>query len=240
MAKSLQPPETGECRRAAHLTFPVDDQVGQGLELLAVELAVQVLTRVARVLEGDLARALERAGLGDADKRPVERAARQRSPHDRVLASGEEERQRRRSLAQVDAGDLSGLDALARAVEDVVGDLEGDPEREAELAEAAAAEHASGFEELAGLQRTALEIRLHGRVRVVRLAPLQRLATRKAERGVREQSNSLAIAGRSQLGERAGEEVVAGRARRIRAVGRPSRGTPAAEFGAVDQVVVNE
>src|SRR5438132_6858251 len=213
MAKSLQPPETGGCCGAGHLAFPVDDQVGQGLELLAVELAVQVLTRLARVLEGDLARALERAGLGDADKRSVERAARQRPPHDRVLAGGEEERQRRRSLAQVDAGDLSGLDALAGAVEDVVGDLEGDPERKAELAEPAAAEHASGFEELAGLQSTALEIRLHRRVRVVRLAPLKRLAARQAERGVSKQSNSLAIAGRSQFGEGAGEQVVAGRAR---------------------------
>ena len=94
--------------------------------------------RPPRVVERDLARLVERAGRGDADERAVERAAGERRADDLVLARGEDQRQRRRALAQVDAGDLAGLDRLARAVEDVVGDLERDPEREPERARAAA------------------------------------------------------------------------------------------------------
>ena len=126
----------GDAAEPDHSRLPVDDGVGEGLELLAAERAVEAGARAARVVERDLARALERAGLGDADERAVERPAGERAPDDRVLARGEEQRQRRRALAQVGAGDLAGLDRLARAVEDVVGDLEGDPEREPELAEA--------------------------------------------------------------------------------------------------------
>ena len=66
----------------------------------------------------------------------------------------------------------------ARAVENVVRDLEGDPEREAEgaqVAVAAAPEQACRLEELRGLERTALEVALDGCVRVVRLGPLERL-----------------------------------------------------------------
>ena len=55
----------------------------------------------------------------------------------RVVLRGEDQRQRRRTVAQVGACDLAGLDRLAGAVEDVVDDLEGDPEVRAELAAAA-------------------------------------------------------------------------------------------------------
>ena len=102
---------------------------------------------------------------------------------DLVLARREDQRQRRRPLAEVDAGDLPGLDRLAGAVEDVVRDLERDPEREPERAESCPrAEHAGRLEELPGLQRAALEIGLDRRVRVVRLAALHRLAAGEAER----------------------------------------------------------
>ena len=82
------------------------------------------------------------------------------------------------------------------AVEDVVGDLERDAEREAVLARAAA-EPARRLEELARLQRAALDVRLDGRRRVVRLRPLQRLAAREAERGVGEDLDRLGVAGRA-------------------------------------------
>src|SRR5690349_24792846 len=143
--------------------LPVDDGVGEGLELVAPQMAVEARSRAAGVVERDLTRRLERAGLGDAHERAVEGAAGQRAPHRRVLARGEDQREGRRALAQVGAGDLAGLDRLARAVEDVVRDLEGDPEREAELAErpvAAAAEQARGLEQLPGLEGAALEVRL--------------------------------------------------------------------------------
>jgi hypothetical protein len=88
-------------------------------------------------------------------------------------------------VAQVGAGDLAGLDRLACAVEDVVGDLERDAERQAEFARPAA-EPARGLEQLPRLQGAALQVRLDRRVRVMRLRPLHRLAAREAERRVRE------------------------------------------------------
>ena len=102
--------------------------------------------------------------------------------HDLVLLRGEQERHRRRPLAQVGAGDLPGLLGLAGAVEDVVGDLEGDPEREAVRAErrvAAGAEQAGGLEELPGLERAALEVGVDRRLGTACLRALQRLAARE-------------------------------------------------------------
>ena len=87
------------------------------------------------VVERHLARLVESAGRGDPHERAVHRPAGERCPHDRIPLRGEEERQGRRPVTEVGAGDLAGLDRGARAVEDVVGDLEGDPEREAVLAE---------------------------------------------------------------------------------------------------------
>src|SRR5205085_7129643 len=135
-------------------------------------------------------RAVEGSGLGDADQRPVERPAGERAPDGLVLARGQDQRQRRRALAQVGAGDLAGLDRLAGAVEDVVRDLEGDAQREPELAEAAVAaapEQAPRLEELPRLQRAALEVALDARFGVARLRPLQRLAPRERERRAREE-----------------------------------------------------
>ena len=103
-------------------------------------MPVEAGAGAAGVVEGKLAGRVERPGLGDADERAVERPAGERTPHGRVLAPRQDQRQRRRSFAQVGAGDLAGLDRLARAVEDVVGDLEGDPECEPELEAALAAE----------------------------------------------------------------------------------------------------
>src|SRR5262249_38817883 len=101
-----------------------------------------------------------------------------------ILAAREDQRQGRGPLAEVDPCDLPRLDGLPRAVEDVVGDLERDPEREAERAEVAPAragsEQAGGLEQLPRLQSAALEIGIDGRVGVVRLAALHRLAASKA------------------------------------------------------------
>ena len=136
---------------------------------------------------------------------------------------------------------LPGLDRVARAVEDVVRDLERDPEVEPEAAERPArAERAGRLEELPRLQRAALEVRLDGRVRVVELAPLHRLAAGEAEARVGEHRDGADVAVGGELGEGAGEEVVAGRAGGAGAVrgpgGRLARDVP----GAVDQVVVDE
>src|SRR6185312_11869913 len=172
----------------------------------------------AGVVEGELAGRLERAGLGDADERAVERPAGERAPDALVLAGGQDQRQRRRSLAQVGAGNLAGLDRLSRAVEDVVGDLEGDPEREPELAEArvsAAAEQARGLEQLPGLERTAGQVVVDARVRVVGLRALERLASGQGEGRAGQALHRGAVAGRGEFGECPGEQVVAGRARRF-------------------------
>ena len=69
------------CRRAASRSArPVDDRVGERLELLAADRAVEAaLAPLASVVEGGLAGALERAGRGDA-RRARPRAARPRAP----------------------------------------------------------------------------------------------------------------------------------------------------------------
>src|SRR5436189_5600965 len=149
-------------------------------------MAVEASTRLMGVIEGDEAGAVDCSRLGDADQRAVEGAARQRAAHSVVLARGKDQRQRRRALAQVGAGDLARLDRLPGAVEDVVRDLERDPEGEAERAEAAVAaapEQAGSFEELRRLEGTALEVALDGRLRVVRLRTLQRLAAPERQGG---------------------------------------------------------
>ena len=72
------------------------------------------------------------------------------------------------------------------------------------------------------------------------LTPLQRLASREREAGVRENGDRCAVAGLGELGEGAGEEVVAGSTRGVGPVSRPRRGPPAPHARAVDQVVVDE
>ena len=137
-----------------------------------MQLAVQGGARPPRIVERDLAGALERPGRGDADERALVRAAGECATDDLVLAGGEDQRQRRRPLAQVDACDLARLDRLSGAIEDVVRDLECDPERQPERAEVlafrAAAEPASRLEQLAGLEPAALEVGLDRRVGIVR------------------------------------------------------------------------
>ena len=82
-------------------------------------------------------------------------------------------------------GNLASLDRLARAVENVVGDLERDAEQSPVLA-VAAPEHARGSEELSRLQRAPLEVGVDGHVRIVLLLPLHRLPARKTECRLRE------------------------------------------------------
>jgi hypothetical protein len=117
----------------------------------------EMRARLGGVAQCDLAGLVQRARLGDADERALERPARERLPHDRVLTGGEDQGQGRRAFPEVVSGELPGLDRRAGAVEDVVGDLEGDPQREPEAANrlVAASEQARGAEELGGLQRAA-------------------------------------------------------------------------------------
>src|SRR5436305_13985193 len=210
------------------------------LELLALG-TVECGSRALRVLDRELARAFERSRLRDANERSALRPAAERTVDGLVLLRGQDQRQRRRAVAQVGTGDLAGLDRLAGAVEDVVHDLEDDPEVRAELAQRlAAAEDACRLEELRGLERTAFEVRLDARVGVVALAPLDRLAAHHAECRVGEDLDGAQVTRRRQLGERPREEVVAGRAGDVHSMRRPHRGVTAAHFRAIDQVVVHE
>ena len=52
--------------------LPIDDGVGQGLELFAMELAVQTGPRGTGVRQGDLTALLDRARRGDAQQRTFE------------------------------------------------------------------------------------------------------------------------------------------------------------------------
>src|SRR5947209_10972139 len=99
-----------------------------------MELTIEARPGFSSVVEGDLPGFVEGAGRRDPHERAVHRPAGERFADDLVTLGGEEERQGRRAVAEVGAGDLSRLDRRPGAVEDVVGDLEGDPERKAVLA----------------------------------------------------------------------------------------------------------
>ena len=202
----------------------------------------EVRARLRRVAQCDLAGSFQRARLGDADERALERAAGQRLAHDRVLTGGEDQRQGRRALPEVVPGELPGLDRGAGAVEDVVGDLERDPEREPEAADrlVAAPEQARGAEELGRLERAAPEVLLLGRLRLVCLPVLDRLAPDEGERGGGEQLDALRVARRRELRERPRVQVVARGAGADRAVRAPRGFVTAAQRRPVDHVVVDE
>ena len=85
-----------------------------------MEAAVEACPRPTSVVERDRARTLEGTGRRDPQEHALDGAAGERRPDGVVLLGGEQQRQRRRPLAQVGAGDLAGLDRVARAVEDVV------------------------------------------------------------------------------------------------------------------------
>ena len=169
----------------------------QRLELVPPRGAVEAGPGLRSVVEGHLARSIERTGRGDANEGALQRPARERSAHDRVLPRGEEKRQRRRAVPEVRARHLARLDRLAAAVEDVVRDLERDAEQAAVLT-APATEDARGLEELPGLERAALEVVVDRRVGIVALAPLHCLAARERERGVRQHGDGARIARRRQ------------------------------------------
>src|SRR5579859_2526865 len=136
-----------------------------------MELSIETGARATCVVERRRPRARQRTRARDADERTVHGPTGERAAHRVVLLGGEQQRQRRRALAQVDARDLAGLEAVAGAVEDVVRDLEGDAEREPEAAEGRVAavrtEQARSLEQLRRLQCAALEVALDRRVRVV-------------------------------------------------------------------------
>ena len=87
----------------------------QRFELIAVELAVEARAGAPSVVERDLAGPLQSAARGNPHERAVERAAGERISDVCILGRCEQERQRRRSVAQIGAGDLSGLDRRAGA-----------------------------------------------------------------------------------------------------------------------------
>src|SRR5439155_6650217 len=175
-------------------------------------------------------------------ERTVEWAAGERGAHDGVLLRGVEKRHRRCALAEIRTRNLAGVLRLTGAVEDVVCDLERDPEREAVAAEgrrAARTEQARRLEELAGLQSAPRQVIVDRRLWVPRLPALHRLAPRERETGVGKERD-LRIGGVRELGERAGEEVVARGERRVGPEHRPCRRNAAPHAGAVDEVVVDE
>ena len=228
-------------RRIA-LIRPLHDGERQRLELLALQRAVQARARPRRVLE-PRPRASGRA-------RPSRRRARARLPAARPRAP-------RRTVASSRAASSSGSVGVPsrRSVPAILPVSTVSP-AQSRMSSAIwnampsarpnspsgppPAEQARGLEQLPRLQRAPLEVRLDGRVRVVRLRALHRLAAREAERRVGEHRHRSRVAGRRQLGEGAREQVVARRARGGRPVARPGRGAAAPELGAVDQVVVDE
>src|SRR5579859_2491480 len=209
-----------------------------------MELSVETRARATRVVERRGARAGERSRARDADEGAVHGPTGKRAAHGVVLLGGEQQRQRRRALAQVDARDLAGLETVAGAVEDVVRDLEGDAEREPEAAEGRVAavrtEQARSLEQLRRLQCAALEVALDRRIRVVGLAPLEGLAACQAKGRLGERRDRPRVARGGKLREGPREEVVAGGARRLGPVGGPRGGPSTPEPGPVDEIVVDE
>ena len=190
-----------------HLAVAIHDEVGESLQRGTVGLAVEGRTGAGRVLDGEGARGVNGAGRGHSLERAVILLAGERPADALVLAGGEDQRQRRRAVAQIDAGGLPGRVEVARAVEDVVGDLEGDAERKAEVAELGArpAEDARGLEELSRLEGAARKVLVDGCLRPEGLPPLKGLATRERERRLGQEGHALGVAGARELRERAGE-----------------------------------
>ena len=166
--------------------------------------------------------------------REPRRPSRERLPDD-LLAGGKEGGMsacRRAGRCR----DLPGLDGLAAAVEDVVDDLERDPEQSAEVG-VATSEDARRREERAGLERTTLEIGVHRRRGIVPLQALERFAARERQRRLGEHRDRRLRAPLRRARRRPRRKVVARRARGVGAVRGPRRSTAAADVRAVDVVV---
>ena len=105
--------------------------------------------------------------------------------------------------------------------------------KRAERRVAAAAEQAGGLEQLPGLERAALEVGLDascpGRASARRCSASPRASASVASARHRD---GLAVAGRGELGEGPREEIVAGGARGLGAVGRPGGRAAAPVLGA--------
>ena len=159
-----------------------------------------------------------------------------------VLAGGQDERERRRAVPQVYPCELAGGVEVAGAVQDVVGDLEGDAESETELAEPgpSAAQSARDLEQLPGLERAAEEVVVDGGVGAERLAALQRLPAGEREGRVGEQRDRRGVLRGGELREGSRKQVIARRFRRLLPVERPGGRTAATQICAVEHVVVNE
>ena len=119
------------CGQGWPLALSVHDGVGERLEFLPVRPAVQRFPSFSSVVERHLAGVFKRARRCHAHECSLDRPARERRAHRVVVARSEQERQRRSTFAQVRTRNLPRLDRVARAVEDVVRDLEGDAELEA-------------------------------------------------------------------------------------------------------------
>src|SRR3989442_13093471 len=167
---------------AGPLTLAIHDGIGQRLELLAVQLAVQARARITGLGKRDLAALLDRTCRSNTQQRAFELgSARERRTDGLVPLPGEQQRQRRGSLTEVGAGDLPGLDRDPRAVEDVIGDLEGDSECEPERP-GATGQAACRLEQFSRLQRATFEIRADTGIRIEALRTLHRFTAREAER----------------------------------------------------------
>src|SRR5262245_59323507 len=158
--------------------------------------------------------------------------------------------QRDFALAQVAANRLAQRRLVRHVVQHVVHDLEREAQVEAVLAERralfgrAVAEQAADLgaagEEVRGLAADDLEVLFLGNLRVARLRELIELAFDLPERGVAERPYDLERVLRERHRHRANIEVVAEQDRDVAAPPRVRRQTPAARFGAIDDVVVHE
>ena len=167
-----------------------------------------------------------------------------------VGACGIEQRQRCRASDQVRTEHLAGGSGQPVTVEDVVGNLEGEPEQAPILGERlgigiakaaeATAKPAGCREQTSCLERAALEVLLRRRLGTARLQHLQSLTFRQAEGSLCQQDEAVDIVGLGEHCKRSRKQKIARCTRDQIAVLRPHGWTSPAQRGVVEHVVVYE
>ena len=196
--------------RTVRSAVTLDDVRGDQLERLALlrrERRRQRSLGLVDHRQGARANLLQRAGRRDrvadalggagvADRARIERGKL------RVGLAREDQRQRDRAVEQVGAARLARTLDRTADVEDVVEQLEREPDPASERAErrrtrraggVALAELAGNLEQARGLQLAALEVALDGDVGAPRILALQQLAARQRGRRPGQQPNLIGV-----------------------------------------------
>ena len=114
-----------------------------------------------------------------------------------------DQRQRHRAVEQVGAARLAGPLRRAADVEDVVEQLEGEPDAGAEAAQrlVVATEQTGAFEQAPGLQPAAGQVALLADAEVEGVLALGELPLSEGDRGIREKADRAGVAGLGEQGE---------------------------------------